>query len=161
MKKAITILMLIAAFLIGGATVEAKTTKKKSKAKTSSTIGYFNYNGMKCTMLSNGRIQCSSRGSSGKYQKRDGGKYYWVELSNDSGAHYLLLTGSNAYFIDAGSAGMISDFSYDPSTKKVKITEVDGDRIYSLEDLQQYFTYNSLYQPLSNFQYIGKVTWTR
>ena len=35
MKKAISILMLIAAIMVGTATAEAKTTKKKSKGKTS------------------------------------------------------------------------------------------------------------------------------
>ena len=161
MKKAITILMLIAAIMVGAATADAKTTKKKSKAKTSSAIGYFYDEGNKCTLLSNGRVQCSYRGTSGKYQKRDGGKYYWIEISNDSGAYYYLLTGSDAYLIDSGSAGMISDFSYDPATRNVKITEVDGERIYSLAQLQEYFNYNSLSQPLSSFRYIGKVTWTR
>ena len=37
MKKIATIIMLVAAILIGGITVEAKTTKKKGKTKTNQT----------------------------------------------------------------------------------------------------------------------------
>ena len=38
MKKLVTILMLVAVLFVGGATIDAKTTKKKAKAKTSLNI---------------------------------------------------------------------------------------------------------------------------
>ena len=45
MKRIFTILMLVAAVLVGGTTVDAKTTKKKAKAKTTQTSSSALWNG--------------------------------------------------------------------------------------------------------------------
>lgn len=44
MKKLATLLMLIVALLVGGMTIEAKTTKKNSKARTSQTSSKSSFN---------------------------------------------------------------------------------------------------------------------
>ena len=46
MKKILTILMIVAAILVGGMTVEAKTTKKNSKARTTQSTGKSNSNNL-------------------------------------------------------------------------------------------------------------------
>ena len=45
MKKLLTILMLVAVLFVGGATVDAKTTKKKAKARTTQTSSSALWNG--------------------------------------------------------------------------------------------------------------------
>ena len=45
MRKIATILMLVAAILVGGMTMDAKTTKKKPKAKTAQTTSAEQWNG--------------------------------------------------------------------------------------------------------------------
>lgn len=84
MKKTITLIMLVAAILIGGASVDAKTTKKKSKAKTTTSkksskpagaIALVNLsNGGKLYLMNNGNVKVSpaSWDQDGYYVKSNG-----------------------------------------------------------------------------------------
>lgn len=79
MKKALTILMLIALILVGGATADAKT-KKKSKAsgakQSSGLIAKFTYNGDSWGLKKDGNVTHKINGKdweSGKYVKDNSG----------------------------------------------------------------------------------------
>ena len=53
MKKVITICLIAVSLLVGGITMEAKTAKKKAKAKTSSTASQSNSFGIKSFLVKN------------------------------------------------------------------------------------------------------------
>ena len=80
MKRLVTILMLVAAILIGGtATVDAKTTKKKTRTTqtaSSGVVAKFTYNGDSWGIKNNGDVVYKLNGKyceSGKYVKDNSG----------------------------------------------------------------------------------------
>ena len=76
MKKVITIALLVVTLLAGGMTMEAKTTKKKTKHSSSNTsvIGKYTYEGLSYQLLSNGKIKTNDKCITGRYTKKNG--YY-------------------------------------------------------------------------------------
>ena len=88
MKKLATILMLVAAIMLGGMTIDAKTTKKKGKARTTQT-----------SKKSSAKLFCKFRhdhyGSLTVYKKANGN--YFVK--EDTGSFHAVFS-NGAYLID-------------------------------------------------------------
>ena len=169
MKKIVTILMLVGAILGGGMTLDAKTTKKKAKTKSHSTvIGKFEYTtdiyGSKATisLLSNGKIKCTDQCIGGDYEKIKGAyKVYLSPGDYGCGVWYfsLLIVGDNVYYIGGGSTLYdIVDYTFNPSDNTV--TRINN----SFESDREYMEYHdlpSMTSPLSYFKKEGKVTWIK
>ena len=166
MKRIVSIIMLVTAVLVGGITADAKTTKKNSsKGSSASIIGKFTRYGTTVNLLSNGKAQSKDKCMVGTYKKINNGSYYKVQMYTGGssrcgdGEYTFLILGNDVYEISAGSTSVITDFTYNPNTKVVTITEIDGGPATS-EELE-YIDLNSPNVSLSYFDKLGKITWVK
>lgn len=164
MKKILPILLLIAGLLTAGNPVDAKTNKKKSKKKSVpvSVIGKFPRYGDTINLFSNGKAESQDKCTTGVYKIPKGG-YYKVEMyalpQCGDGEFLFLIVDDIVYEIGAGSAGTITNCSYNPENKMITITEIDGGPV-TPEELE-YAGFSSKRVPLSEFEKLGEVTWTK
>ena len=156
MKKIITIALLVVTLLVGGMTMDAKTTKKKPKARTSQTSKKsssklaFEFND------GDGYVKVYKK-SNGKYITND--KYTSVDVTPINGAYIIEFVIWNA----GGGAGYMGilygdkfyeicdstwdenwytgDGSFNPSTMKLKY-ETISDRYITI-DVRDYPTYSA------------------
>lgn len=166
MKKLATILMLVAAVLVGGMTVDAQTTKKKAKTKSHSTvIGMFKYDDDTFSILSDGRIKVTSHYKcdyTASYVKLKGGYHVTSGWAGDDCGHGCgewLIVGDNIYIIGGGNTNeTIHDFTFNPSDNSVTIINTSD---MSDREFMKYNDLPSLTVPLSHFDKLGKVTWIK
>ena len=169
MKKIITIALLVVTLLVGGMTVDAKTTKKKAKTKSHSTvIGKFEYTtdiyGSKATisLLSNGNIKCTNKCIGGSYEKITGAYKIFLFPNGVDCGHWCeicLIVGDYAYAIGGGFyEKAIVDCTFNPKDKTVRVMGSDG---VSDRELMEFHELPSLTLPLSYFEKVGKVTWIK
>ena len=166
MKKVITVCLLLVSLLVGGLTADAKTTKKKSKAKSnSSVICKFKYYDDTISLLSNGGIKGTSRDKceyTGSYVKLKGGYHVtlgWGCPDNAHGCSELLIVGDYIYIIGGGTTSdTIHDFTYNPSDKTVTVINTSG---MSDREFMEYNHLSSMTVPLSHYEKFGKVTWIK
>ena len=171
--------MLMAVILAGGMTMDAKTNKKKhtQKAKlNSSVIGHFKdkislsadkYESITVSLLANGKIKTSSKYWSGSFKKRNKGEYYIVTIGSDGrgkygeGAIIYLIVDNDVYYIDSGSDEyVIWDFIYD-SKKNSIIVDIGSMDYNEWVENNKWRRISSTTIPLSFFEKIGKITWTK
>lgn len=110
MKKLLTILMLVVATLVGGMTVEAKTTKRASKAKTTQTkqsvnvMGKVKVDHTTYNIMKNGTIINPADRSSKEYPgwwKESDGAYILCDNYASHGASFLgVIYNGTFYMID-------------------------------------------------------------
>lgn len=171
MKKLFLICSLLMAILLGGFSVEAKTTKKKkSKTSSSKIIGKFKEKNSDLTVFlhSNGRVTTTNKCYTGEYEKKDGGQYYTLyygsggEGNCGEGEVNLLITGQSVYYIDSDHPDAIYNFIYYPNKECIKVIL---DESYQNEkdwlEENEYRGFTSLEIPLSKFEKIGTVTWIK
>lgn len=165
MKRTLTLIMLIAAILLGGATVDAKTsTQKKSKKRTTKTVGSnvaivgkFTAYDYIYTLLVNGKIKSPKGRIIGKYEKKDNGSYYEIELSEGDWYVIYMIVGNKVYAVGGGTDGMgIEKFSYNPSDNTVSVVNTTD---FDDKEFLEYNEISSLRAPLSEFNEIGTVKW--
>ena len=162
MKKVITICLLVVVILIGGMTMEAKTTKKAKTKSNSTVIGKFKYYDDTISLLSNGRIKSSSKEIDGFYAKIKGAYKVTLTPTSDYYGHWLyewLIVGDNIYIIGGGNTNeTIHDFTFNPSDNSVTIINTSD---MSDREFMKYNSLPSMTVPLSHFEKFGKVTWIK
>ena len=170
MKKLITICLLVVTMLVGGMTVDAKTTKKKSKAKSNSsaickfkfdnvTKGDSRYN-VSFSLLSNGKVKATKNGFIGNFKKLKGAYKVTIDevLEGDS-CWEVLFVGDYVYSIGGGTDGdTVHDFTFNPSGNTVTIINSSDMSDREFKELNKL---PSLTLPLSHFKRVGKVTWMK
>lgn len=167
MKRTIILISFIFGLLMGGVSVEAKTTtKKRSKGNSAKIIGKFT-DGSKATytMYSNGKIKSTDKCIYGSFEKKGGGSFYSVYLDTTGSAYcgdaswVYMIVGNSVYAVGGGTDGFgIEEFTYNPSNKTVTV--------YNESELSNYefMRYNdlpSMTVPLSHFEKIGSVKWVK
>ena len=164
MKKVITICLLVVTLLAGGMTMDAKTTKKKSKTRTTKTVGsnvaiagkFTAYDHI-YTLLANGKIKSPKGRIIGKYEKKDNGSYYEIDMSEGDWYVIYMIVGNKVYAVGGGTDGIgIEEFSYNTSDNTVSVvntTDLDD------KEFLEYNEISSLRAPLSEFNEIGTVKW--
>lgn len=162
MKRIATILTLAITILASGTTVEAKTTKKarthqSSQRQTASVVGDFKYADNTISLYADGKARSNDKRTKGSYKKVGEGTDYVVLMENQGGWYNFLIVDGQVYEIGVGSAGVITNFNYDPASKIVIITEVDGSKATS-DDLDT-LGFSSFKVPLSKFIKMGPVSW--
>lgn len=168
MRRIIILISLIVTLLIGGVSIEAKTSKKKrSKGSSAQVIGKFTDGSTVYTMYSNGKIKTTNKCLTGSYKKGENGSFYTVYLwttgtgSNNcgDGAWVYMIAEDNVYAMGYGTDGSgIEDFTYNPNYKLVTVYNNSGypdDEFMMVNDLPA-FT-----MPLSHFVKLGTVQWTK
>lgn len=161
---------MVLTFIFGVSTSEAKTTKKKSKAKsTSSVICSFKYNDsasgdsrykVTFSLLSNGKVKATSKCFTGNFVKLKGA--YKVTLEDvycGDSCWEDLIVGDYVYSIGGGTDGdTVHDFTFNPSDKTVTIINTSD---MSDREFKEWNNLPLLTLPLSHFERVGKVTWTK
>ena len=165
MKRSTIVLTLISVMVFGCMTVDAKTsTLKKSKSRTAksvaskvSVVGKFKAYEDVYTMMANGEIKSPKGRIIGRYEKKDDGSYYEIDMSEGDWYVIYMIVGNKVYAVGGGTDGMgIENFSYNPSDNTVSVvntTELDDN------EFMEYNEISSLRAPLSEFNEIGTVTW--
>lgn len=167
MKRISILFLLIIILLIGSVSIEAKTAKKKSGKRSSATVvGKFSDGSSDTfTMYSNGKIKSTNKCIYGSYEKNAGGSFYSVYLDTtgsdrcgDASWIYMIV-GTNVYTMGGGTDGFgIEEFTYNASTRTVTIYNTSG---LSDKEFMQENGLRSLTVPLSDFEKIGTVKWTK
>lgn len=170
MKKVSYLFILIVTLLISGVSVDAKTTKKKSKSSSSRIIGKFKVQDSDLTVFlhANGKVTTTDKCDKGAYEKKDEGKYYTLYYGSGGqgdcgeGEVNYLITGNDVYYIDSDHTGAIYNFIYYPNKEIIKVILDDSfqnEKEWLEENEDRGFT--SLEIPLSKFEKIGTMTWIK
>lgn len=170
MKKVFYLFILIVTLLISGGSVDAKTTKKKSKTSSSRIIGKFKEQDSDQTVFlhANGKVTTTNKCYKGGYEKKDEGKYYTLYYGSGGqgdcgeGEVIYLITGNDVYYIDNDQPGAIYNFIYYPNKEIIKVILDDSfqNEIEWLEE-NEYRGFTSLEIPLSKFEKISTMTWIK
>ena len=167
MKRITILFSLIFVLLIGSVSIEAKSSKKKSSKGSSATvIGKFtNGSSATFTMYSNGKIKSTDKCIYGSYKKEGGGSFYTVYLDTTGSAYcgdaswVYMIVGTSVYAMGGGTDGFgIEEFTYNPSKKTVTVYNTSG--LSDMEFMQENGL-SSLTVPLSDFEKIGSVRWSK
>lgn len=167
MKKIITICLLAFTLLASGITMEAKTTKKKSKpSNTKSTvIGKYTYQGMDYQLLSNGKIKTKDKCITGNHTKNNG--YYDIVIESGSNSYkcgdwvyFCIIVDDNVYLLGGGTDEW-NIWKYNYNNKNGTITFINHMGKDNEKEFLKYNDLPSLTVPLSHFEKVGKVTWTK
>lgn len=135
----------------GSIQIKAKST---DSSVNNPTIGTFSLNGNIVRLYSNGKVEYDGM-DLGVYTSL-GGEAYKVRIENDAWFVYLI-EGTDVYEVGAGSAGVISDFDFNPSSNCITITEIDGGEVTD-EDLES-LDLNSPELPLSDLFIVSEIHW--
>lgn len=139
---------------------------KETAVLTTVTFTNSRIEGVNFTLGKDGQISSSDKTLSGEYEKRGADNFLRVVLHflEGDGAEYLLIVDNDVYFISAGSSTVITDYIYDPYTKMVTYTKMDG-RYINPEDFMYILKENdgieTLTHPLKNFKKVGSLSKTK
>lgn len=119
MKKLFTLFLLI--FNLFSAPVKGGATETNSRI-----AGAFILDENVVKLYSDGNVEYNGK-IKGTYSSFGSDAY---KIKIDDGAWFVyLISGNNVYEVGAGSAGVISDFEFDPTSDYITITEIDGGEV--------------------------------
>lgn len=160
MKKIITICLLVVTLLAGGMTMEAKTTKKKAKAKTTRTTkskipaGAFAmikiWGDQKLYLTKNGKVEDTNGWWSGEVIENNDAYILVIEHDIDGNAGMLGVIYNNTFYIVINNSFDPLDFweyywdhpydfnncvSFDPDSQTVTYRTIYGSKTESLSSV--------------------------
>lgn len=170
MKRIATIMMLIAAIMVGATSVDAKTTKRSTKAKTSQTakksssgvILKIKEIGGDISLMKDGKIRYNNKNINGEFTENNGA--YFVISGSGEDIETSFIYGNSSYLLvsnefitgiyDNAKAydfygyvrvhGLKKSVSFNPSNKTITVNTDRGSRTISLSELQNSVTPRSV-----------------
>ena len=132
------------------------SSKRTATDPISTVVGYFTLDGNVVKLFSNGKVEFNGK-AKGVYSIL-GGETYKVKIDDDAWFVYLIFE-NNVYEVGAGSAGVITDFDFDPSDSYITITEIDGGNV--TEDDLESIDLSSPELPITDLFIVSKVDWDK
>lgn len=156
MKLKILILLSIIFICVTDMHSQKDTTKRDAANSTTTVEGSFTLDESVVKLFSNGNVEFNGK-TNGVYSHL-GGEAYKVKIDDDAWFVYLII-GNNVYEVGAGSAGVITDFDFDPSDSYITITEIDGGNV--TEDDLESIDLSSPELPITDLFIVSKVDWDK